>query len=395
MAFPSGPHPFPIALACALGALLAIERPALAGVLIGVCGVWRIEFAAYAGLAVVVAYLVRDRALARRARAVLTFAGCALGVAVVLYAPVVLSAGLGDSWDLLIDYPLTDFTDYQSLPFPIDYHGPLNTSGVGGFLSDSSEAMLHFYLPLVLVIGLVGAVVALAVGWTRALWWQAAGVVFAVGMTHYMLVRPDIFHTAPLAVMVGVVGAWAIGRARGARLAVVVGAVAAAIAIAYSLAEGVDRFVHGVADDSVALHLPAADGVRVARSQAVPLQDVVRYVDSRVPSGRPIYVTGRRSDLVTSGHPLLYVLAERPNVSRYDIAAPGVVTSAPVQREIVNDLRQAGRPLVVRWTDALTAAPEPNRAGKSSGVHLLDDYLRREYRQTRRFGDFVVLERRP
>ena len=31
MAFPSGPHPFPIALACALGALLAIERPALAG----------------------------------------------------------------------------------------------------------------------------------------------------------------------------------------------------------------------------------------------------------------------------------------------------------------------------------------------------------------------------
>jgi hypothetical protein len=66
-----------------------------------------------------------------------------------------------------------------------------------------------------------------------------------------------------------------------------------------------------------------------------------------------------------------------------------------VQREIVGDLQRAGRPLVVRWVDPLTAAPEPNRAGKSSGVRILDDYLRREYRRTERFGDFVVLERRP
>ena len=47
MAFPSGPHPFPIAMACVLGALLAFERrPALAGVLVGACAAWRIEFAA-------------------------------------------------------------------------------------------------------------------------------------------------------------------------------------------------------------------------------------------------------------------------------------------------------------------------------------------------------------
>jgi hypothetical protein len=148
-------------------------------------------------------------------------------------------------------------------------------------------------------------------------------------------------------------------------------------------------------DESVALDLPAADGVRVAPSQERALEGVVEYARNRVPAGSPIYVTGRRSDLVTSGHPLLYVLAERPNASRYDIAAPGVVTSEPVQREIVRDLERAGRPLVVRWLDPLTAAPEPNRAGRSTGVRVLDDFLVREYRQTERFGDFVVLERRP
>ena len=35
---------------------------------------------------------------------------------------------------------------------------------------------------------------------------------------------------------------------------------------------------------------------------------------------------------------------------------------------------------------------EPNRAGKSSGVVLLDDYLRSDYRQTARFGNYVILE---
>ena len=83
------------------------------------------------------------------------FIATALGTALVLYAPVVLSAGVGKSWDLLIKYPLTDFSDYQSLPFPFRYHGILNTSSIGGFFSDSSEEILHFYLPLVLVIGLL------------------------------------------------------------------------------------------------------------------------------------------------------------------------------------------------------------------------------------------------
>jgi hypothetical protein len=88
------------------------------------------------------------------------------------------------------------------------------------------------------------------------------------------------------------------------------------------------------------------------------------------------------------------VLAERPNETRYDIAAPGVVTSAPVQREIVADLEAARPRLVVRWAAPVTALPEPNRAGRSSGVRILDGYLARKYRVDRRFGFYVLLGRR-
>ena len=118
----------------------------------------------------------------------------------VLYVPVVVAAGVGPSWDLLVDYPLTDFRDYQSLPFPLSYDGPLNTGSPGGFFTDWLEPLLLFYLPLALVLGLAGGAVALArrPRAPRVI----ATAVLAIGVLAYLLVRTDLFHTAPLAVLV-------------------------------------------------------------------------------------------------------------------------------------------------------------------------------------------------
>src|SRR5262245_19163552 len=197
MAYPTGPHPFPATLVMALGSLLLIERrPAFAGALAGLAAVWRIEFAAYLVVGALAAYALRP---GERAGPALRFGGAAAAVAAVLYLPVVLAAGLGDSFELLVRYPLEDFSDYRSLPFPLDYDGPLNTSSIGGFLDDSVEPLLLFYLPLALVAGLVASLVALWLRFERERWWQLAAAVFSVGMAHYLFTRPDVFHTAPLA----------------------------------------------------------------------------------------------------------------------------------------------------------------------------------------------------
>ena len=230
-----------------------------------------------------------------------------------------------------------------------------------------------------LVIGLAGAAIALARHLSPRV--IATGV-FAVGALAYLLVRTDLFHTAPLAVMVAILAAWALETRH-------VAALLAGFALVYTIAEGLDRRALVLREDTVALDLPVADGVRVPPQQAAELEGVVKRL-----SPGPIYVATRRSDLVTSGHPLLYVLAQRENPTRYDIPAPGVVTSAPVQREIIRDLERARPRSVVRWTDPITAVPEENAAGRSSGVRLLDDYLARAYRPAGRVGSFLLLERR-
>ena len=224
-----------------------------------------------------------------------------------------------------------------------------------------------------------------------------AGAVFAVGMAHYLIVRPDLFHTAPLAVAVSYLAAWALaarGRpARGGRVPALLAGGLAAAALAYAVVEGLDRRLLELRADYAELRLPPADGVRAPAAGREPLEDAVGHVRRRVPPGEPIYVATLRSDLASSGHPLFYVLAGRENPTRYDIQQAGVITTRPVQEEIVADLERTRPRLVVRWLSPVTAKREPNDSGRSSGVTLLDEYLARRYRRDERFGSFLVLER--
>ncbi len=397
MAFPSGPHPSPLALVFALGALLVFERrPLGAGALIGLCLAWRIEFAAYLGVGIVLALAISTASPSERLRQIGRVVTGAVVVAVIAYLPVVLSAGVAQSWDLLIRYPIEDFSAYQSLPFPRIYDGALTS------FNDWAGALLPFYLPLALLVTLTSGLVTIALCFLRQRDWPliAAGV-FAIGMAHYMLVRPDYFHTAPLAVTASILAAWAIAAASASQAnrasasartaAATLFAAIAIVSLAYLAVQGVARRWLQVDEPVVALTTPVAKPVRAEAAVAVPLDEAVAYVRANSSPGQPIYVVGRRADITTAGAPLIYVLAQRPNPTRYDIAAPGVLTSAPVQEEIVADLVRTKPKLIVRWDSPTTDAPEPNRSGRSSGVRILDRYIASNYHQSVRYGDWVVL----
>jgi len=65
-----------------------------------------------------------------------------------------------------------------------------------------------------------------------------------------------------------------------------------------------------------------------------------------------------------------------------------------VQREMIGDLARARPRLLVRWRDRRALATEPNGSGRSSGVRLLDDWLRAHYGAPQRFGPYVLLRAR-
>jgi hypothetical protein len=366
MAWPSGPGPNAPALALGLGALLLARRaPVGAGALAGLAVFVRPEIGVAAALGAVLE--ARRRGAEGGAGRV---AMAATAVAVLSLAPFAIVAG-GAMVDQVLGF--ASLQDLQRLPFPLDYDG--------GF---DPNKLLEFYLPAVLLAGS-----ALWAGWAlvRRDGFALAPLI-AVGVA-YLLARTDEFHLVPLSVVLAIALACAAGRET-----LVLPRAALGVALALVAVHGLERRAGQALHPPALAAIPAqaADGVRTAPADAAALRALIPYVRARAPGGAPVLVAPPRYDRVRVGDPMLGVLLDRPDPTRYDVVQPGVVTTAKVQREMARDLR--GTPVVVRWLSALAREREPNGSSRSSGVLVLDRAIARGYRPAARFGDYVVLLRR-
>lgn len=360
MAFPSGPGPNAPALALGLGALLAMpERPRLAGALGGLAFVFRPEI----GAAVALGAAVRAERGPRR-----RLLGVAVLVAAVGLAPFAIAAG-GDMWHQVAGF--LGIQHLQRLPFPFAPH------------TTDLNKVFEREFPLILLV----CTVALAV-WTAARRrWHPALPLAIVGVL-YLVGRPDEFHFVPLSVALAVIlaGAAAGERTKPVRIALV--CLLALIAL-----QGVDRRAGQLLHPPslAAVPGPAGDGVGTSPADARALKQLEAAVDRAAPSGAPVFVANPRHDLVRVGDSALYAILDRRNPTRYDTMQPGVITTAKVQREIVRELARTN--VVVRWLDPTADRAEPDGAGRSSGVRILDDYLAADFASRGRFGAYELLLR--
>ena len=368
MAWPSGPGPTAPALALALGALLlARPAPLAAGALAGLAVFVRPEIGVAAALGAV---LEARRSGAVQQHGAARVAIAAAAVAAIALAPFAIVAG-GAMADQVLGF--ASVQDLQRLPFPLDYDGGLDPNKV-----------LEFYLPAILVAG-----TALWAGWAlvRRDGFALAPLV-AVGVA-YLLARTDEFHLVPLSVALAIALACAAGRETLIAVRTALGLALALVAV-HGLERRAGQALHPPA--LAAIPAATADGVRTAPADAAALRALIPYVHARVPAGAPVLVAPPRYDRVRVGDPMLNVLLDRPNPTRYDVVQPGVVTTSKVQREMARDLR--GTPVVVRWLSPLAREREPNGSSRSSGVFVLDRAIARGYRPAARFGDYLVLVRR-
>ena len=111
---------------------------------------------------------------------------------------------------------------------------------------------------------------------------------------------------------------------------------------------------------------------------AVDTRGVVDFVVAGTPPGAPLFVY--------PAAPLLNVLADRPNPTRFDHFLPGTLTQADLQLTI--DELEHSQPRYVVWDHRGVVVWQTDPANR-----LLSDYLWRCYRQVTAFGLYLVLER--
>jgi hypothetical protein len=402
MAQPTGANPFAPALLFSLGAVWvaarARDRSGLiaAGALCALAAAWRLDFGAYAVIAAGAAASVGSArlrapyllgasrgALVRAAVKPAAIVGAAFAALTALvYLPFVIVDGPADAWRDLAGRSLSQGR-YWHLPFPFGYDGRFRLWPPGSFAHDAKD-VLAFYVPLLLVVGLALAIVAIAV---RRLQRDPLLVGLSVlGATYvaYLLSRTDEFHSTPLIVVLA-----ALLPILALRLPMR-GAAALALVFVALLAYGLSNRLSALfgPPELATIHVPVADGVEAPPSDARAIEQMVRAVQRRVAPGEPIYTVTRRSDLVRINDPLIYVLTGRDNPTRQDF---GLQTGRPAQREIVAALERSRPKVIVRWLSPESTKREPNDRGKPSGVHTLDRWLAANYRPAERYGYYQLL----
>ncbi len=127
------------------------------------------------------------------------------------------------------------------------------------------------------------------------------------------------------------------------------------------------------------LPLPGARGAGVypPYRYSRQYQRLVPLIQYHVAPAQTIFSGTMRHDIYLTNDVLIYFLAERDAATYYWCLDAGVTSSAPVQQEMLTEMARGGVAAAVIWT--APKAGEKNEGGLSSGVHLLDDWLDREF----------------
>lgn len=217
-------------------------------------------------------------------------------------------------------------------------------------------------------------------------------LVFSCGSCVYALGRSDVHHVYPLhcAVAGGLAVGCGIALGRIRRLALRRALVALAASAVASATLGCYVLVREGPRGSVAASWHGAEGLLVSprlRWVETALSDIARYGN-----GEPFLIAAGRHDRVHKNDAALYFFAGLPAATYYHDYLPGLTTNRKVQSRMVAELEQRRTRLVLVFSPRLPREPNPSR--RSSGITLLDDYLKKHYRVVKKRRAYGVLVRR-
>jgi hypothetical protein len=150
-----------------------------------------------------------------------------------------------------------------------------------------------------------------------------------------------------------------------------------------------DFFLRRDAACNAPIHLRRVACVQVGTEWS----EAVKFVIGHVAKDERLFSGVTRHDKVFANDNLIYFAAQRIPATRWYHYDPGLQTRADVQNGMVAELDRLALRYIVLESDWDNVA-EPNASALSSGVTILDDYIRLHYETVRQYGTISVLARR-
>jgi hypothetical protein len=303
---------------------------------------------------------------------------------IAVWLPLSISAFLrGPTRDLLATVPGAGLASVVALALPLRA-GALNTLGITpGMLPtldwlDLEFGTIFLYVPA--LIAWSAMLLVLATGEIRVVCLVLVGVIAQVAL----FPRADASHALLAGAPLLVVSAWVLARVHR-RLAANVSrpgraalfAALLIVPVAAAAPHTVSRLVNLVEPSRVRFGVAAAP-VMVPVDTADELGGAVRYMEQGTPPGEPLFAY--------PVDPLVNVLTDRPNPTRFDHFLPGALS--PEDMHAVVGALDTARPRFVLWDHAAVVFWETDKPNR-----IISDYIWSCYRQVATFGLYLVLER--
>jgi hypothetical protein len=357
------------------------------GVVAGLIVLFRHDFSGYlfvsisAALGAAIITAGSDPARIAGMRNTLRFLASFLATTLLVLLVMLAFSGWEDFIDQAIVFPATGMRANRFLPYPglLEFVGAWKT-----------RWLLAWLAPLVVVTGIVVLRIARADrDFRRSL---AIGTVAAMSLLLTLQAhnRLDMPHAAPSMVL-----------ATGFLVMLASGMPRAAPRTCRIVAWGLAGVLAGFSLHATAGYLNLGEAwhcIRSPQAAACPRIDsrqteTVDYIRKHYRPHEPVFVGNTRHDRIFVNDASLYFLLDRPIPVRWNEMHPGIVTTREVQQAIVRQLEEGRVDVVV-----LADMPEPgerNASAASSGVFVLDEYLRDNFRPVFSNARYRVLERQP
>jgi hypothetical protein len=118
----------------------------------------------------------------------------------------------------------------------------------------------------------------------------------------------------------------------------------------------------------------------------------IEFIDNHTSPGQPLYVGLVKHDRIFANNNLIYFATQRLPATHWSHFDPGLQNSYAIQTEIIHDLELSDPPYVILDSE-FEPAHEPNDSSKSTGVTLLDEYIRNKYQGAQTFQRLSIWQR--
>jgi hypothetical protein len=299
-----------------------------------------------------------------------------------------------------IVFPLTVFPGSWSLPFPplVPNLTPLFTGQIpiSDFLLFLIFVWTPFYFPLlvyvlgltIMSIWLIRPRVAQKTG--PNCWGMLLLTLFGIALFNQVINRADWIHQLPTSIMSIILLATfyyhALSFPATRRIIARMSVLLVLVSISWTTRALIVPLL--LVTTTLLPSQQASDAEQTPRGQAQAIQ----FIQERVTDSERIFVGNVRHDISASNDVMFYFLSRRQNATRYDDLLAVRVNRLVVQEEIIQSLEINRVRYVVLFSGFFYG--EPNQSSLSSGVTLLDDFIRENYTVEAEFGDYTVWMKR-